>query len=521
MRQRSRPVHLLLAAAVLGTAATALSAGPAQATGETTLTADPLSTWQTDGIVWAMAYAKGIVYVGGTFSHIRPPGAAPGTGEVARTNFAAFDAKTGEPLPCAPAFTGGTGTIRAMKASPDGSMIYIGGSFGKAGSVGRSNTAALDTADCTIGADWKPTVSSTVRAIDVTDDAVYLGGGFATVQGQTRERIAALRPDSTLLPFKATIRGSSIGNDPTPGVNAITVAPQLNKVIIGGRFTSVNGSLFGVHALAGLDATTGKVVNSFTGWIPNRSAVKTLVNDGTNFYTGTEGTGGGVFDGRQPVGLHRRRTSSGGTPAWAPPRRCCRTRACSTAARTPTTAPAPRASSRTSTPPAPAGAVDLRHDLLPWFPDTNDGIGEQIGPRALTAADGILWVGGEFTTVNDAAAAGPHPVRGGPGHRGAAGAAAQRREQVPGQDHAELEGLVGPGRRRPDLQDLPRRHLSDLARPGLALLEPARHELHGHRGARVPAPLLDRGHRRHECLGSQRPGLCDRQKLTARRVGGK
>ncbi|BCK66281.1 hypothetical protein Srufu_002340 [Streptomyces libani subsp. rufus] len=67
----------MLAAAVLGTAATALSAGPAQATGETTLTADPLRTWQTDGIVWAMAYAKGIVYVGGTFSHIRPPGAAP------------------------------------------------------------------------------------------------------------------------------------------------------------------------------------------------------------------------------------------------------------------------------------------------------------------------------------------------------------------------------------------------------------------------------------------------------------
>ena len=251
MRQRNKSAHLLLAAAVLGTASAALAAGPAQATGETTLTADPLSTWQTDGIVWAMAYAKGIVYVGGTFSHIRPPGTAPGgSGELARTNFAAFDAKTGAPLPCAPAFTGGTGTIRAMKASPDGSTIYIGGSFGKAGPVGRSNTATLNTADCTIGAAWKPTVSSTVRAIDVTDDSVYIGGGFGTVQGQTRERVAALRPDGTLLPFKATIRGSSVSNDPTPAVNALTVVPKLNKIIIGGRFTSVNGSLFGVHALA-------------------------------------------------------------------------------------------------------------------------------------------------------------------------------------------------------------------------------------------------------------------------------
>jgi len=402
VRQRSRPVHLLLAAAVLGTASTALSAGPAQAAGETTLTADPLRTWQTDGIVWAMAYAKGIVYVGGTFSHIRPPGAAPGTGELARKNFAAFDAKTGEPLSCAPAFTGGTGTIRAMKASPDGSTVYIGGSFGKAGPVGRSNTAALNTDDCTIGADWQPTVSSTVRALDVTDDTVYIGGGFGTVQGQTRERVAALRPDGELLPFKATIRGSSVGNDPTPSVNAITVAPQLNKVIIGGRFTSVNGSLFGVHALAGLDATTGRVVNSFTGWIPNRSAVKSLVNDGTNFYLGAEGTGGGVFDGRAAGRL------SDGGQLWKD------TCLGATQAVLPYKGVLYSGSHAHDCSNTPGGFTDIGNrqhflaqsisdkTILPWFPDTNDGIGEQIGPRALTMADGVLWAGGEFTVVNDA-----------------------------------------------------------------------------------------------------------------------
>lgn len=401
MRQRSRPVHLLLAAAVLGTASTALAAGPARAAGESTLTADPLSTWQTDGIVWSLAYAKGIVYVGGTFSHIRPPGAAPGTGELARTNFAAFDAKTGQPLPCAPAFTGGSGTIRAMKTSPDGSLVYIGGSFGKAGPVGRSNTAALNTADCTIAGDWKPTVSSTVRAIDVTADTVYIGGGFTTVQGQTRERIAALRPTSALLPFKATVRGSSIPNDRTPGVNAITVAPQLNKVIIGGRFTSVNGSLAGVHALAGLDATTGKVVDSFSGWIPQRSAVKTLVNDGTHFYLGAEGTGGGVFDGRIAGRL------ADGSQIWKD------TCLGATQAVLPYKGVLYSGSHAHNCSDTPGGFPDIGNrqhflaqsiadkTILPWFPDTNDGIGEQIGPRTLAMADGILWAGGEFTTVND------------------------------------------------------------------------------------------------------------------------
>ncbi|MEE1940349.1 fibronectin type III domain-containing protein [Streptomyces sp. TRM 70361] len=403
--RRRRPVRTLLAAALLGLASTVLGAGPAQAAGETTLTADPLSTWQTDGIVWALAYVKGVVYVGGTFGNIRPPGTSPGNSrELPRRNFAAFDADTGQPLPCAPAFTGGSGTVRALKASPDGEVLYIGGSFGSAGGVGRSNTAGLDTDDCTIDDDWRPTVSSTVRAIDVTDTTVYLGGQFSTVQGQPRERVAALRRDSTLLPFRAVIEGSSIPNDTTPGINAITVAPQLNKVIIGGRFTSVNGSLLNsVHGLVGLDATTGEIVHRFTGWIPRRSAVKALVNDGTNFYLGAEGTGGGVFDGRATGRLSDgellwKDTCLGATQAVVPWKGVLYSGS--------------HAHNCSSTPGGFPEHNNRQHllaqsiadeTILPWFPDTNDGIGEQIGPRAMVMAEaeGILWTGGEFTTVND------------------------------------------------------------------------------------------------------------------------
>jgi hypothetical protein len=39
--------------------------------------------------------------------------------------------------------------------------------------------------------------------------------------------------------------------------------------------------------------------------------------------------------------------------------------------------------------------------ILAWFPDTNDGLGEKIGPRSMAMAGDILWVGGEFTTVNE------------------------------------------------------------------------------------------------------------------------
>ena len=66
---------------------------------EGTLVANTSSAWQTNGVVWSLAYARGAVYLGGDFTSVRPPGAASGVGEVARNHIAAFSASTGELLP--------------------------------------------------------------------------------------------------------------------------------------------------------------------------------------------------------------------------------------------------------------------------------------------------------------------------------------------------------------------------------------------------------------------------------------
>ena len=91
----------LSAAALIGVAApaTALSPGVAFA-------AVALPTWQTNGIAWAMAEANGVMYVGGTFTQVRPPGTTAGNSQSrAAVNFAAFDAYTGTPTTCALSFT--------------------------------------------------------------------------------------------------------------------------------------------------------------------------------------------------------------------------------------------------------------------------------------------------------------------------------------------------------------------------------------------------------------------------------
>ncbi|MGW1549970.1 hypothetical protein ACWCQX_24700, partial [Streptomyces sp. NPDC002346] len=192
-RVRAASAALCLLAGAL--AATAVGASPAAAlTPPVSLTADDLSTWQTNGIVWSMAATGGVVYAGGTFSTVRPPGATAGTSEQPAVNFAAFDAATGAPTGCSLSFTlsSGTATVRALALSPDNTTLYAGGQFGAVNGVGVSNIAAIDTATCTPRQDFKVAVSATVRALSVTDDTVYLGGDFNTVAGQTRNKFAAV-----------------------------------------------------------------------------------------------------------------------------------------------------------------------------------------------------------------------------------------------------------------------------------------------------------------------------------------
>ncbi|MFE0694473.1 LamG-like jellyroll fold domain-containing protein [Streptomyces sp. NPDC059171] len=385
--------------AALGLLAGALTATTVGASGATALTppvaitADDLSTWQTNGIVWSMAAGDGVVYAGGTFSTLRPPSAAPGTSEQSAVNFAAFDAATGAPTDCSLSFTvsSGTATVRALALSPDGETLYAGGRFGAVNGEGVSNFAAIDTASCTVSNTFKIGVSATVRGLAATDDTVYLAGDFTTVGGQTRSHFAAVTTDASLLPFTA---------DADEVARAVEVTPDGQNVLLGGDFFRINGT--NTHALAVVDATTGQLTKSYSGFIHNNSTVQDITTDATGFYTANEGTGGGVFDGRIALDLSDfeqrwRDTCLGATQAVLVHSGVLYSGS-----------HAHDCSSMGAFPDQPrkhllAQSVD-DPKLLPWFPDTNDGIGEPVGPRVMTRTGSgghdYLWVGGEFTTVN-------------------------------------------------------------------------------------------------------------------------
>ncbi|MEV7725818.1 LamG-like jellyroll fold domain-containing protein [Streptomyces sp. NPDC087917] len=369
-------------------------------------TADELPTWQPNGIVFAMEQANGTVFAGGTFSAVRPPdGAGSGTEQEA-VNFVALDAATGNPTSCKLAFTvgDGTATVRTLAVSKDKKTLYAGGYFGAVNGTPVSSLAAIDIETCAPKASFHPSFPATVRALAVTDDTLYVAGDFGTVEGSTRERFAAVDAASgALKPFTA--------NADEPG-RAIAVSNDGNNVLLGGDFFSVNGS--NTHALAVVNATTGAVAKTYSN-IPSNSVVKHIAADATGYYTGNEGSGGGVFDGR--IGLdtsfnEKWRDRCLGATQYVLPYdgvlySSSHAHDCSLENQFPDGKRNFLLAQQTDykgAAPAPADGFVPSPPKLGWHPTANDGIGEGIGPRVMSIAEKndvkYMWVGGEFTLIN-------------------------------------------------------------------------------------------------------------------------
>ncbi|MFE3763572.1 LamG-like jellyroll fold domain-containing protein [Streptomyces sp. NPDC059104] len=368
-------------------------------------TADELPTWQPNGVVFAMEQANGTVFAGGTFSAVRPPDAAAGAEQEA-VNFVALDAATGNPTSCKLAFTvgDGTATVRALAVSKDKKTLYAGGYFGAVNGTPVSSLAAIDIETCAPKASFHPSVPATVRALAVTDDTLYIGGDFGTVEGQTRERFAAVEAGSgALKPFTA--------NADEPG-RAIQVSNDGKNVLLGGDFFSVNGS--NTHALAVVNATTGAVAKTYSN-IPSNSVVKHIAADATGYYTGNEGSGGGVFDGR--IGLdtnfnEKWRDRCLGATQYVLPYdgvlySSSHAHDCSLEGQFPDGKRNFLLAQQTDykgAAPAPVDGFVQSPPKLGWHPTANDGIGEGIGPRVMSIAEKgdvkYMWVGGEFTLIN-------------------------------------------------------------------------------------------------------------------------
>jgi trimeric autotransporter adhesin len=78
-----------------------------------------------------------------------------------------------------------------------GGTIYLGGSFTSVDGTTRNRLAACDAATGNL-LSWNPNANGVVRALEVSPAGtrVYAGGDFTAVGGAARARVAALSPSS-------------------------------------------------------------------------------------------------------------------------------------------------------------------------------------------------------------------------------------------------------------------------------------------------------------------------------------
>jgi hypothetical protein len=148
-----------------------------------------------NGRVWSIVAAGNTVYLGGAFTQITDTDGKT----YQRNNLAAIDANTGRLLqnwnPNA-SNTNGDLKVRAMALSPDGSRLFVGGTFSRMSGQPHSRLAAIDTATGNATSWNAGKVTGSVWALDASANRLYVGGDFTAVAGQPREHLASVSPST-------------------------------------------------------------------------------------------------------------------------------------------------------------------------------------------------------------------------------------------------------------------------------------------------------------------------------------
>ena len=425
MHVGARNAFLALVTAVVLAATATLAAAPALADTSpaagtpATVAADALPTPQINGVVWTQVIVGNTVYVGGQFTKARPAGSAPGVNEVSRNNMLAYTLSTGELTSFNPNLNS---TVRALVAAKDGSRVYVGGNFTKAGSVTRNRIAAYSTATGALVTSWAPSLNGRVAALGISGGSVFAGGTFTQAAGQARTYMASFAiSNGAVQAWKGKPAGGTI--------TSLTVSPDSKKVIIGGSFTSYNGSNKPGYGMAATSSYSGASLPWKVNSVIRNAGANSAILSLTSSSAGVFGTGYGFYGEGNFEGAFRASWADG-TLIWledchgdtysaVPTDSVVYTAGhahdCRTIGGPPETKP--RAIHRTlSFTMNPTGTVAKntvtryfnfegkpRPSLLTWYPDINAGTftGQNQGAWNVTANSQYVLYAGEFTVVNN------------------------------------------------------------------------------------------------------------------------
>ncbi|WP_162529631.1 PKD domain-containing protein [Nocardioides caldifontis] len=281
--------------------------------------------WQTNSEVDALAVANGVIYAGGKFTQALPP--AGTTGSAAnRTGLAAFNASTGNLITTfnvnLRTSTGAAARVTALAVSPDGTRLYIGGNFTTVNGTTRNRLAAVNPTTGALVTAFNPNPSAAVHAIAPTNTTVYIGGDFTRVggtAGAARTNLASVTAATGAVnaAFNPTLVAGPPTPDttPSPRVNALALASDGSRVLAGGSFQTVNGVLTG--GMVSLDPTDASL-ETWNANVLGQQPINTncggrttdIVVSGTTAYVTAEGDPPGCYEGTYAANV------SDGAMAW-------------------------------------------------------------------------------------------------------------------------------------------------------------------------------------------------------------
>ncbi|MEL6562316.1 MAG: immunoglobulin-like domain-containing protein, partial [Bacteroidota bacterium] len=261
----------------------------------------------------------------------------------------------------------------------EGDTAYIGGDFTSittgSGTSSRNYLAALDMSGELTS--WDPDAFHTVNqnavlTLSAVNGVIYVGGNFRSIQGQPRSRVAAITTSGVLQDWNPSASGT-----------ARTLTVSNNGIYVGGDFTAIAG--IARSGLAAFDAN-----GDVTDWNPSvNSSIRVITVGGDRIYVGGDFT--------EIAGAPRDRLAAfdtNGTLTDWDPSAFGSVRDILVHGDTVYVAGAfPRISGELR---SRLAAVHVDGTLTDWDPSINGGSNIV---NTLSLADGIIYAGGDFTTV--------------------------------------------------------------------------------------------------------------------------
>jgi outer membrane protein assembly factor BamB len=205
--------------------------------------------------VLALAASGGRVYLGGSFATVNG---------IERQNLAAVSASTGQlalgfdPDANNPGYQSSAKTRRPDAAGPvdgmaiSGSSLYLAGGFTSVAGRSRSRLAKLDAATGAVDAAFDPLPDERLTSLTAAGNRIYAAGTFGSIGGAPRSRLAAL---------DAGTGAADPGFHPVVDGTVQAVALAGGRLYLAGSFGTVDG--VSRKRLAAVDAVSGQLDSGF------------------------------------------------------------------------------------------------------------------------------------------------------------------------------------------------------------------------------------------------------------------